>query len=33
MPVTTLLFLGLAQFPTYLLPLVLKPLARRLGRG
>jgi hypothetical protein len=24
---------GLAQFPIYLLPLVLKPPARRLGRG
>lgn len=27
------LYFGLAQFPIYLLPLVLKPLARRLGRG
>lgn len=27
------LYFGLAQFPIYLLPLVLKPLARRLGRA
>lgn len=27
------LYFGLTQFPIYLLPLVLKPLARRLGRG
>jgi BASS family bile acid:Na+ symporter len=27
------LYFGLAQFPIYLLPLLLKPLARRLGRG
>jgi predicted Na+-dependent transporter len=33
MPELVWLYIGLAQFPTYLLPLAYKPLARRLGLG